>query len=316
MNCRDRVLAVLDHRPVDRLPVDLWHTPEIAEALRRHTGAEDDFAMWQALGLDKIVWVFMAYRTEAGESAGSQVGAQMSENRTMWGVPLRDVQAGEAHYQEFGEPPMAGYESPSAVDAYPYWPDPDRFDYDAAEALARRASREFAVIGPWVSFFEIYCQLRGIEQALMDLAVNPDLVEYVLDRIEAVQTEMMHRFFKRAAGLLDLAFVSDDIGGQNGLLLSPKMWRRHLQPRLTRWCELIHAYGIRVFYHTDGGVGPLVEPLIDCGIDVLNPIQHACPGMDMADLKERYGSRVVFHGGVDNQRVLSFGTWEIAGVSS
>ena len=253
MNRRERIIAILNREPVDRMPVDLWHTPEIESALKAHFGAQDDFSMWRALDLDKIVWVFMEYRAAEGESRGSQVGAQASGSRTMWGVPLKEICAGEASYQEFVEPPMAGYERPSDIERYPYWPDPQRFDYRKADELARRAAKEFAVIGPWVSFFEIYCQLRGIERALTDLANNPALVEATLDRIEEIQTDMMRRFFERSADVLDMTFISDDIGGQNGLLLSPQMWRTHLEPRMKRWCDLIHSHGIRVFYHSDGG---------------------------------------------------------------
>jgi uroporphyrinogen decarboxylase len=254
----------------------------------------------------------MDYQTEAGDRAGAQsgAGAESGGDRTMWGVPLKDIQAGEAHYAEFGSAPMAGYDTPADVNRYPWWPKADRFAYDAAEELARRAAQEYAVIGPWVSLFEIYCQLRGLEQALMDLVEHPDVVEATLDRVEAIQTEMMRRFFARARQHLDLVFVSDDIAGQKSLLLSPRMWERHLQPRLKRWCELIHAHGLRVFYHTDGAALPLLKHILDCGVDVLNPIQHACPGMDLAGLKREFGSRVIFHGGVDNQEVLPRGTPE------
>jgi uroporphyrinogen decarboxylase len=312
MNPRQRVLAILNRQPVDRLAVDLWHTPEIAAALRRHFAVADDFAMWKALGLDKIVWVFMDYQTEAGDRAGAQsgAGAESGGDRTMWGVPLKEIQAGAARYAEFGAAPLAGCETPAAVDRYPWWPRPERFAYDAALELARRAAREYAVIGPWVSLFEIYCQLRGLEQALRDLVEHPELVEAALDRVEAIQTEMMRRFFARARQHLDLVFVSDDIAGQKSLLLSPRLWERHLQPRLKRWCELIHAHGLRVFYHTDGAARPLLKPILDCGVDVLNPIQHACPGMDLAGLKREFGSRIIFHGGVDNQEVLPRGTPE------
>lgn len=309
MTPRERVLAVLNREPVDRVPVDLWHTPEIVDLLMQYTGAQDEFEMWQRLGLDKIVWVFMDYQTTEDEVSGSQVGALASGQRTMWGVPLRDVQAGAAHYQEFGRPPLVNAESPDDLEAYGFWPQPDRFTYDASVDLAQTARDQgYAVIGPWVSFFEIYSQLRGIEQALMDLALNPALVEATLDRIDAVQTEMLHRYLSQAADLTDLVFISDDIGGQNGLLMSPKMWRRHLQPRLQRWCDLIHGYGTKVFYHTDGGVRPLIPELIDAGIDVLNPIQHACPGMDVEGLAREYGADVIFHGGIDNQQVLPFGS--------
>jgi len=310
MTAKERILAVLNREPVDRLPVDLWHTPEIAAALRHHFGVADDFAMWRALGLDKIVWDFMDYRMDAGERAGAQsgAGAEAGGERTMWGVPLKDIQAGEARYAEFGSAPMADFNTPSALDEYPWWPEIERFDYDGAVALARKASPDYAVVGPWVSLYEIYCQLRGLEQAMIDLAQSPGLVEAILDRVEAIQTEMMKRFFALARGHLDLVFISDDIAGQNSLLMSPRMWRTHLQPRLKRWCELIHAHGLRVFYHTDGAARTLLKPIIDCGVDVLNPIQHACPGMDMSELKQEFGHRVIFHGGVDNQSILPRGT--------
>jgi len=310
MHPKERILAVLERRPVDRLPIDLWHTPEIAEMLRKHCGVADDFAMWHALGLDKIVWDFMDYKTEVGERAGAQsgAGAESGGNRTMWGVPLKGVQAGLAHYAEFGEAPLLGCDTPESLDAYPWWPKVERFDYAGALALAKKASLHYAVIGPWVSFFEIYCQMRGLEQAMLDIAENPELVDAILDRIEAIQTEMMKRFFTQAATYLNLVFISDDVGGQTGLLISPAAWQRHLQPRMRRWCDLIHAHRLKVFFHTDGAARPLIGPILDCGVDVLNPIQHACPGMDMAELKKEFGHRVIFHGGVDNQSVLPRGT--------
>ena len=226
----------------------------------------------------------------------------------MWGVPLKSIEAGQAHYAEFGEAPMKDFNTPDSLNDYPCWPAVERFDYDAALALARRASKEYAVIGPWVSFFEIYCQLRGLEQAMMDLVESPELVEAILDRVEAIQTEMMKRFFALAGRHLDLVFISDDIAGQQSLLLSPALWHRHLGPRLQRWCGLIHDHGLKVFYHTDGAARALLKPILDCGVDVLNPIQHACPGMDMAELKKEFGHRVIFHGGVDNQFALPRGT--------
>ena len=82
-----RLQAILDREPVDRLAVDLWYTPEVGEALRRHTGTESDLEMCVALGLDKIVWVFPSRR-------------DAMPDRTSWGVPLRPVQAGKARYEE------------------------------------------------------------------------------------------------------------------------------------------------------------------------------------------------------------------------
>ena len=312
MTPKQRILAILNRQPVDRIPVDLWHTPEVVAMLKTHFGVADDFAMWKALGLDKIVWDFMDYRTDEGDRAGAQsgAGAESGGARTMWGVPLRGIQSGEAHYMEFGDAPLTGFDTPESLADYPFWPRVERFDYDGATALAKRASADYAVIGPWVSFFEIYCQMRGLEQSMIDLIESPDYVDAVLDRIESIQTDMMKRFFAQAGRHLDLVFISDDIAGQSSLLISPATWQQHLQPRLKRWCDLIHAHGLKVFYHTDGAARPLLGPILDCGVDVLNPIQHACPGMDCAELKAEFGDRVIFHGGVDNQSVLPRGTVE------
>ncbi len=310
MNGKERILAALDRKPVDRLPVDIWYTAEVLDSLKSHYGLEDELTIWKAMGVDKIAWVFMDYSFEKKESAGSQVGAGAARSRTMWGVPLKGVKAGSAHYDEFGEAPMKYINTPSMVDEYQWWPDLNCFNYDDAVTRAKKVSKDYAVVGPWVSLFEIYCQLRGIEQSLMDIALYPELVDAVLDYIESIQSEMMKRFLEQADTHVDMVFISDDLGTQESLLISPQMWQRFLEPRMKRWCELVHSFNKKVFFHSDGACEPLIGPLIDCGIDVLNPVQHVCPGMDTKKLKEKYGHRVIFHGGVDNQNILPFGSAE------
>jgi len=304
MNPRERVQAVLNRQPADRPPVDLWLTPEVLASLKAHAGVDDELAMYHKLGVDKIVWIFPGYRSQhfdPNDSAG----------RDPWGIPTVKVKAGLATYQEFGAPPLADMEDPSELDNYPLWPDPAGFNHAAAGELADRArSFGFATIGPWISHFEIYCHLRGMENALMDVVAGEEFLGATLDRIESIQTVMLERFLKELGDRIDLVFISDDMGTQESLLISPAAWRRHLQPRLRRWCDLIHAHGKKVLFHTDGAARDLVPELIGCGIDVLNPIQHICPGMDRAGLKKDFGDRVIFHGGVENQRVLPFGSVE------
>ncbi|HEQ60436.1 MAG TPA: hypothetical protein ENN74_02385, partial [Firmicutes bacterium] len=302
MNPKQRVQAILDRQQVDRIPIDLWCSPEVFRSLAEHTGLEDEREIYRKLGVDKIFWIPAPYRGELRppESAG--------ETTTPWGCRLKKVEAGDARYDEALEPPLKEYSTSDALDDYPWWPRPECFDYDAMEREVERAGDEFATLGPWVSLFEIYCALRGFEQALMDTVLCPDWVGAALDRIEAIQTELVRRFLARAKKKPDMVFVSDDMGGQSGLLLSLETWRNLLGPRLRRWCDLIHSFGVRVFYHSDGAVAPVIPHLIEAGVDVLNPIQHACPGMERASLKERFGERLVFHGGVDNQSVLPFGS--------
>jgi uroporphyrinogen decarboxylase len=301
---RERVIAVLEKRPVDRIPVDIWYTDEVLAYLKEFSGASDPLSVFRRLGIDKIVWFSQIYK---GPTRKPRVEDEVTDH---WGGLRRRVQAGPAVYEELADYPLLGYETLESLDDYPWWPDPEEYDYDKMWRKTVDAVSEFAVMAPWVSVFETYCWMRGLEQSLMDLYVNPGFVQAALDRIEGIQTEMLKRFLAGAPCKPDLVLVSDDMGGQENLLISLDTWMEFFGPRLKRWCDLIHSFGVRVFYHSDGAVEPLIPYLIEAGIDVLNPIQHACAGMDMRDLKKKYGDRLIFHGGVDNQRVLPFGTPE------
>jgi uroporphyrinogen decarboxylase len=302
MTPRERILATIDRRPTDRTPVDLWLTPEVLQSLREHTGQSDELAIYHQLGLDKIVWVFPGY-------GGGRFDPNEGNGQTMWGVPTRMIRAGAATYQEFGRPPLGDCEDIAQLDDYPLWPDPANFDYAGAKTWAQRARTSgFATIGPWISHFEIYCQMRGLENSLMDIAANPDFLDATLERIDSIQTAMLERFLGEMGDLIDIVFISDDMGTQESLLISPRAWERHFRDRLRNWCDLIHRHGKRVLYHTDGAVRPLLPSLVNCGIDILNPIQHICPGMERDSLQRDFGGQVTFHGGVDNQRVLPFGS--------
>jgi uroporphyrinogen decarboxylase len=296
MNSRERVLNILNRKTVDRLPVDLWYTPEISQILRSHFNVADDEDFYKIMDLDKIVWVNAEYPVEA--------------NRTIFGSRLKSMDAGDANYMEIQEPGLKGCETLQHLSRYSYWPDAEKFDYDVMVHRAQKASENYVTLGPWVSFYEIYCQLRGLEQAMMDLVMVPDYVHAVLDKIESCQTSMLARFFDRAADFVDMVFISDDMGSQNNLMMSLDMWDDFFKERMKRWCDMIHSYGIKVFFHSDGAMEALIPRLAEVGVDVLNPIQHVCPGMEMTELKKKYGEKLIFHGGIENQSILPFGTTE------
>jgi uroporphyrinogen decarboxylase len=302
MTVRERITATLARQAVDERPCDLWCTPEVLDNLRAYTGIEDEFEIYKSLGVDKIVWVFPGYN-------GRYFDPNDSGEITLWGVPTRMMKAGLATYQEYINPPLAGMYDPAELADYGSWPSPDNFDYVGSHSLARRAREYgFATNGPWISHFEVYCQMRGIENALLDTLACPEFLDAALDRIDAIQTEMLRRFLTELGDDIDMVFISDDMGMQQTLLVSLETWETFFRSRLKGWCDLIHSFGKKVFYHTDGAVLPLIPKLIDCGIDILNPVQHLCPGMELENLKQQFGESVIFHGGVDNQFALPRGT--------
>lgn len=302
MTPKERILATINHQPTDRTPIDLWCAPEVLETLREYTSLQDELAVYNALGIDKIVWIFPGY-------GGRYFDPNDSGEITLWGVPTKMVKAGLATYQEYINPPIADYYDPAQLNDYPLWPDPDNFDYAGAKALADKArSWNFATVGPWISHFEIYCQMRGLENALMDTLANPEFLDATLDRIDAIQTVMLERMLIELGDRIDIIFISDDMGMQENMLISLEAWETHFKSRLKGWCDLIHRYGKKVLYHTDGAVLPLIPGLIECGVDILNPIQHVCAGMDRNELKQKFGKDLIFHGGVENQKTLPMGT--------
>jgi uroporphyrinogen decarboxylase len=132
-----------------------------------------------------------------------------------------------------------------------------------------------------------------------------------MDRFTDIYIENTVRVIKAAGGLLDMVYTYDDVGIQNGLLLSPRMWRKYILPRHQRLNAAVRAtkYPVKIMYHSCGAVFPLIGAFVDeMGIDVLNPLQPRAAGMDMARIKAEFGNRLCFHGAVDIQRTLPHGT--------
>jgi uroporphyrinogen decarboxylase len=152
--------------------------------------------------------------------------------------------------------------------------------------------------------------LRGLEQSLMDPLIDPELTHEIVSRISDFHYEQHRRMFEACEGLIDLSQVTDDLGCQTGPLISLKIYREFYAPHHKRLIDLCREFGIKVFHHDDGGCRPFIPILVDMGIDVLNPIQWNCPGMDMEELKAEFGNRICFHGAIENQEILPFGTPE------
>jgi uroporphyrinogen decarboxylase len=170
--------------------------------------------------------------------------------------------------------------------------------------------RGYPILGGTYEPFYLYCHLRGMEQALEDLILNQAVLEAALERIHWIHEGIIRRTLEEAADLIHFIYVAEDLGNQQSLLMSPRSFRRFLKPRMARMIELVHSYGVKVFHHDDGAIRPLIPDLIEIGIDVLNPIQWRCRGMEREGLAKDFGGSVVFHGAVDNQWTLPFGTPE------
>ena len=301
MNARERVLAAMDRRPVDRVPTDIWATPEVWARLREHFGAEADIRA--ELQIDGIASVAPRYVGPRLPDVGP------GQSVDLWGLRRRLTAHVGGAYSEQVFWPLAAARTIDDLDAYA-WPRTEWFDYSRLRAEAEAARRQQAVQCGYMAPFYYHNLLRGLEQSLVDPLDAPELTHALLARLCAFFEAHHRRMFEVCGDRIDVAQVTDDLGGQHGPLISMAVYREFYAPWHRRFIDLCHEFGIRVLHHDDGSCRMFLPLLVDMGIDVLNPVQWVCPGMDMVELKAAFGERIAFHGGIDNQRVLPFGTPE------
>jgi uroporphyrinogen decarboxylase len=194
-----------------------------------------------------------------------------------------------------------------AIESGYRWPSPDWYDYSPIpEQIAGKD--EYPIRGGGSEPFLIYKNLRGQEQAFMDLILYPEIVHYCLDRLFDLAYENTRRIYEQIPGQVMISYVAEDLGSQERLMFSPTQIHEFLLPRMKRMIDLAHQAGAFVFHHSDGAIRPIIPDMIQAGIDVLNPIQWRCAGMEREALKRDFGGQVIFHGGVDNQYTLAYGT--------
>jgi uroporphyrinogen decarboxylase len=304
MTPRERWQALLSGDSPDRIPCDYWATDEVTARLLQELGCANERELYARLGVDKCIRLSPVHRRTGEHSWHIQ-----SQYRA-WHIGTKIVSYGEGlgSYEETIQCPLAGATTVAEIASFD-WPDPDDWDLDSLRAQCEEW-RDFPIIAGCYEPFYLYCRLRGMEQALEDLVAEPQIAEAILECIHEIHEPLIRRMLERVGDRVDLTYVAEDLGTQDSLLMSPAVFRRFLKPRLARMIDMIHSFGIKVFHHDDGAIRPLIPDLIEIGIDILNPIQWRCRGMGRRELTRDFGRSLIFHGGVDNQRTLPFGTAE------
>ncbi|TFG68089.1 MAG: uroporphyrinogen-III decarboxylase-like protein [Anaerolineales bacterium] len=301
MNNRERMLAAIHHQPVDRIPTDIWATPEVWAKLQTHFGADVDVR--DALHIDGMNSIAPIYQGPDLPKIPS------NETVDFWGIRKRRTQYATGTYDEQFFYPLAYAKSIDDLRHYT-WPSADWFDYSTMREQALEARKKRVLMWGYMAPFYFHNMLRGLEQSFIDPLEDPELTHAIVGGISDFFYDHHRRAFEACAGLIDIAQVTDDLGSQTGPLISLKMYKTFYAPHHKRFIDLCHEFGIKVFHHDDGSCRPFIPLLVEMGIDILNPIQWTCPGMDRAELKALFGEKICFHGAVDNQYVLPFGSTE------
>jgi uroporphyrinogen decarboxylase len=297
---RDRWLALLNRESTDRIPTDYQATGEVTARLCRDLGCADVEALYRELHIDARRQVEPKWNRPA----------DWPSDADMWGIGYRRVSYGSGEYREPHVLPLAKAESIADIDAH-RWPSCDQFDYGPIARAIEEDDGYRPIHAGCYEPFLLHGHLRGRQTSLEDLALRPEMAEAILGHIFDFYFEHHRRVFEAGRGRIDTTFVAEDLGTQAGPLMSLTMYRRFLLPNQIKMAELARSFGVHVMYHSDGAMRPFLPDLIDrVGIEVLNPIQWRCAGMERERLVADFGRRIVFHGSIDNQQTLAFGSPE------
>lgn len=326
VSSRERVCAAISHQPPNRVPIDLNITLSAYENLKKYLGMEIDDnpapnaamevipnpRILQNLGVDLI-----SVKLGGAGLAPPKLPETITDS---WGVTRKLVRQSVGAYYEVASHPLAGSTIDDLKD-YP-WPDPNPLK--KAEALQKQAEElynhtDLALVGRFGGpILELAADLLGMEEWYLRLAMDKEFIAALLAQISAICTAHDLLGVEYAGQYLQIMKVSgEDFGGQNGPLYSLEMFREILLPPLRhRWQTVREKLDkvnptAKIMLHSCGAVRSFIPDLIDTGVvDILDPVQPLASDMEPAALKAEFGDRLVFHGGIDIQRLLPFGTPE------
>ncbi len=322
MTSRQRVLAALNHQQPDRVPIDIGGSSvstligQAYERLKTHLGIAEETQYMKRKSRSVILAEAIAERLHADTrplNLGNPDGWQDmffpdGSFQDEWGVTWSKLEGG--HYNPTGNPLRDA--TLADLDRF-HWPDP--LNPGRTRGLREQARKlheetDFAVILSLpVGFVHQSQYLRGYENYLVDLILNPEFVQALMDRTLDLWLKSTAAILEEVGPCVDVVMFGDDVAFHDRPMVDPQRYRKMIKPRHAQMVEFIKRKSqAQVLYHCCGAVKSLIPDFIEIGVDALNPVQVSSAGMDTAELKARFGDEICFWGGIDTSRVLPNGS--------
>ena len=309
MTPRERILTALSHKETDIVPFSLGFG--INQPAKK---ALAEYIKLDIAELDRLLGSVSDIRYVGPKYIGPKdrnINLPDGSYIDIWGVKRSPVKNEKDTYLEISEYPLENLQTIDELENY-IFPSVDWFDFSVIPEQIENYAKtgDYALMIGNGNIFESSWYMRGLETMFADLLVEKEYTHWLLNKV----TDYFIAYFKKALeaanGRINLVFTADDIGGQNDLLISLSLWEEMLKPYHKKLNKIIHEYGAKIIYHSDGAVMKAVGGLIDMGIDVLEALQFDAAGMNPGELKSKFGDRLCFHGGISVQSTLPFGTPE------
>ncbi len=303
MTSKERVRQAVNHKQPDRVPANFECTGAVMESLVKHFGYSDPEQVYERFDID-IRGVSPVYT--GPELKSWYEGGDLVEE-SFWGWRTRRHWTGREYNGITCHFPLDSLETVEELENY-RWPSADWFDYESIKYQCEKYKDKAIIIGH-EGPFQIATFLRSMDNLFVDMKLDPEFAHKLYDRMVEFELEFYERIFQAADGQIDILRPHDDYGTQISLLFSIDMWREYFRENTRRLVDLAHSYGSFYQQHSCGAVRPIIPELVECGVDILEPIQKV-GGMEPEGLKREFGHRLTFHGGIDTQSVLPFGRKE------
>ncbi len=293
MNSKQRVLAAVQKKEPDRLPVFCGRIDDLDHWLS-YFGVQTEAEL-------RALWNLDCQKTKYGDIFFTQPG------KTVWGSD-DDWDAGYNSSKGF---PLADARTIADIEQY-NWPTEQNVDFDKISSKIRALDPDKVRIVS-VGFSAVFCtlcDLFGMEQAMANLYLEPALIEASIEKFLGFMLPVMKRVLDRDSENLDFFWMGDDFSTQRGIMIAPQQWRRFFKPVYLKMFELIKSYDVMVWFHSCGSFAPVIGELVDGGMDVWETVQAHLEGNEPEDLKKKYGGSLTFFGAINCQRTLPFGTPE------
>ena len=290
MNSKERVLRTLEFKETDRVPLAV-------------SGREDDLMLYlKANSLNRMYEIldidFRGINTSDLQDKRGVKRTHKGHEANIWGVPLICANNG---FQELC--PLSEISSVDEAEAYD-WPLAENLNYYDIEKQITENDGYFLIAGVWAPIFHDFTWLCGFENCLAMLLSEPEIAKAVLRRITDFWIAYTKIILEKGKGKIDCVMNCNDFGMQKCLIMSPGVWREFFKPELKRFYGCIKNFGANVFQHSCGSIFDIIPDLIEIGADILDPIQVAAVGMGTESLAEKFGGKIVCHGGIDTQFIL------------
>lgn len=274
MNSKERVLAAVRHEEPDRVPINIWlyqrgiGSEEVKAAVVAKYGSLDGF--YDTFGIDLFTHILsFPYKNYISGPEGTMISGK-------GGIPVEQIT--DQHFQD---------------------PDGEHL-YTGLKKLIDDRGGEKAIVAHVWGVLEASYGFMGIENALFNIAANPSKTAELYERIGNWSARVAENAIELGA---DIVQISADAGSTTGPLINPKHWWRLIYPNDKVIVDAIKRRGIPAAMHNDGNIWPLMDGIVEMGIDILHPVQSSA-GMDPVRVKQLYGDRLTIHGGLDITYVL------------